>query len=283
MRSFQPTAFAEKQTLCEQSVNWITGAYRGYNTSGTSYAQAGTVANDIIVEQTEYTHDEAGNMIVGAVASRLNDVPTSGFGSTGTLSYGSNPKARITYVASWFDGIDRNIASANYGAIVSLTRPSTAPSSSSTVLVMARAFDDAGRMYQTTDAKGIINQTGFDNASRIIQTIEDVGGLARTTNFTWTLDNLVSTMTAVNSTTGDQTTTWLYGTTLADSGVARNDLLAATIYPNTDLSWATLTADQWASLTADQWAALRAYPVDTTFANYNRLGEKATFTDQEGC
>ena len=87
-------------------------------------------------------------------------------------------------------------------------------------------------------------------------------------------------MTAVNSTTGDQTTTWVNGTTLADSGVARNDLLRATIYPNTDLSWATLTAGQWASLTAAQWAALRAYPVDTTFVNYNRLGEQTTFTDQ---
>ena len=65
-------------------------------------------------------------------------------------------------------------------------------------------------------------------------------------------------------------------------GRSRNDLLSATIYPNNDLSWATLTADQWASLTADQWAALRAYPVDTTFVTYNRLGEQATFTDQRG-
>lgn len=44
-------------------VNWLTSSYRGYNTTGTSYAQAGTVAGDIIVEQLDNTFDEAGNTI----------------------------------------------------------------------------------------------------------------------------------------------------------------------------------------------------------------------------
>ena len=34
--------------------------------------------------------------------------------------------ARVSYTASWFDGIDRNIAGANYGAIASFTRPTRA-------------------------------------------------------------------------------------------------------------------------------------------------------------
>ena len=269
-----------KQTY--NGVGWVMSSYRGYNTSGVSYSQATTVSGDIIVEQKDNTYDEAGNIVGSAMSQRLNDAPASGTGSTGALSYGTNPKARVSYAASWFDGIDRFVASGSYGAIASFTRPTTPPSSSATILVTSTAYDDSGRAYQTTDPMGIVNQTGFDNANRTTQTIEDVGGLAHTTNYTYTLDGLIRTMTAVNSTTGDQTTTWVYGTTLPDSGAARNDLLRATIYPNTDLSWATLTADQWASLTADQWASLRAYPVDTTFANYNRLGEQATFTDQRG-
>jgi len=86
-----------------------------------------------------------------------------------------------------FDGVDRPIASANYGATASFSRPTTPPSSSSTVLVSATTYDEAGHVYHSTDPKGIVNQQGYDNASRTTQTIEDVGGLARTTNFTFTL------------------------------------------------------------------------------------------------
>ena len=191
-------------------------------------------------------------------------------------------QARVSYMATWFDGIDRSIASANYGAIASFTRPSTPPSSSATVLVNQTGYDDAGRAYQSTDPMGIVNQTNFDNANRTMQTIEDVGGLARTTNFTWTLDNLPASMTAVNCHTGDQTTWWIYGTTLADSGVARNDLLRCTAYPGAVLSWATLDSNGWANLTVDQWANLPVGPDNEhiTQFTYNRLGEQATFTDQ---
>ena len=44
-------------------VNWITSSYRGYNASGTSYSQATTVANDTILEQTDYTYDEVGDIV----------------------------------------------------------------------------------------------------------------------------------------------------------------------------------------------------------------------------
>jgi hypothetical protein len=37
---------------------------------------------------------------------------------------------------------------------------------------------------------------------------------------------------AKNNETGDQTTTWVYGTTLSDSDVARNDLLRAKEFPD---------------------------------------------------
>jgi RHS repeat-associated protein len=207
---------------------------------------------------------------------RLNDAsPTT----TGALTSGN---ARIMYTAAWSDGIDRQIASANYGAAASFTRPSTPPASSSTVLVNGRTYDLAGRIYQTSNPKSIVDQMGYDNASRTTQTIEDVAGLARTTNYTWTLDNNKATMTAVSPVTGDQTTAWLYGTTLAASGVARADLPSQTVYPDA-LGWSTLAVGQWANLGVDDWTALPLDPTgDVTSRTYNRLGEKLTFTDQRG-
>ncbi len=185
---------------------------------------------------------------------RLNDASAT---TTGALT---SSNARIMYAAVWSDGIDRQIASANYGAASSFTRPSTPPSSSSTVLVNGMTYDEASRVYQMTDPKSIVNQIGYDNASRTTQTIEDygTGKLNRTTNYTYTLDNLTATMVAVNSTTGNQTTTWTRGTTLTSSGVARNDLLASITYPD--------------SVSGS----------DVVSFAYNRLGEQRTITDQRG-
>ena len=54
-----------------------------------------------------------------------------------------------------------------------------------------------------------------------------------TTKTTYAPDGGVATLTAVNPATGDQTTTYLYGTALGNgNAIARSDLLAATVYPN---------------------------------------------------
>jgi RHS repeat-associated protein len=109
----------------------------------------------------------------------------------------------------------------------------------------------------------------------------DCGGLNRTTNFTYTLDNLIATMTAVNPATGNQTTTWTYGTTLADSGVARNDLLRHVQYPDIG-GWAGLSVGDWAQLGVDDWSALPAGAGDLVAYAYNRLGQQTGITDQRG-
>jgi RHS repeat-associated protein len=75
---------------------------------------------------------------------------------------------------------------------------------------------------------------------------------------TYNADNLVLTLTAKNPVTGDQTTRYEYGTTLADSGIARNDLRVAEIYPD-------------AADSADR----------VTFT-YNRQSQKTSKTDQNG-
>src|SRR6185437_13304580 len=111
------------------NIGWVIATYRGYNTSGTSWEQATTPSNDTIFEQAENTYDELGNVVSQATFQRLNDAT-----DVGPLSGSSQPMARVSYTANWFDGIDRQIASANYGAIGTFTRPTTPPASSDTVL-----------------------------------------------------------------------------------------------------------------------------------------------------
>ena len=76
--------------------------------------------------------------------------------------------------------------------------------------------------------------------------------------FTYTPDSNIATMTAKNPVTGDQTTRYRYGTVLADSDVARNDLRVAEIYPD--------AADS----------------TDCVSFTFNRQGEPDTKTDQNG-
>jgi YD repeat-containing protein len=92
----------------------------------------------------------------------------------------------------------------------SFTRPSAPPASSDTILVSETVYDDAGRVFRVIDPMGILNQTIYDSAGRTIHTIEDVGTgshLRRWTNYTYTLDNLIATLTADNAPLSLQTTT----------------------------------------------------------------------------
>jgi RHS repeat-associated protein len=245
--------------MAYNAMGWMTATYRGYNLSGSGYSEAIDLTNDTLVNQVLYTYDDAGNQVSQANCDRLNDAT-----GTGPLSEGTQPKARISYMAMWYDGMGRTISTANYGAISSFTRPDVTPSPSDTVLVSTNDYDDAGRLWKTVDPAGIENHTAFDDAGRTTQTIEayDSGSMSddtnRTTNYTYTLDNQVETIEALNDVTGDQTTTYTYGTTLSDSGVARNDLLQSVTYPD------SVSGSDEVSYT------------------YNRQGKKTTITDQRG-
>src|SRR5437763_1509509 len=80
----------------------LTKRYAGYNLTDTSYANASSVTSDTILEQAETSIDAASNAIQETTRSRYHN-------ATGTGELGSpastQPKARVTYVATWPDAL----------------------------------------------------------------------------------------------------------------------------------------------------------------------------------
>ena len=68
--------------------------YLGYDTDETAYADASSVSDDTIVEQSETTYDDAGNVLQTTTRQRFHNA--TGTGEL-TSPSGSQPKARVTY------------------------------------------------------------------------------------------------------------------------------------------------------------------------------------------
>ena len=236
------------------------------------------VSDDVILEQVEFTYDPAGNVIQTVTRQRYHNAPDN---QTGPLNDPSTtPKARVTYSTAYPDALGRTVATVEYGTNggSALTRPSTIPARSDNVLVNTTTFDGAGNVAETVDPSGMVTRLENDDAGRKTKVIENYqsgssssssssssGGCQpsddanRTTRFTYTPDGQQATLVAENPRTGDQTTTWTYGTTLADSDIASSQLLRSVAYPDSTGS------------------------TDTVRYSYDRLGERTTLTDQRGC
>lgn len=257
------------------SLGQLTTTYMGYDLDETSYADAGTVTGDTILEQSEMSYDDAGNVIESLIRMRYHDAPSS---QTGALQDPSTaPKSRVTYKATYPDAIGRIVATADYGTNggTSLSRSSTVPTRSDTALVSTTGFDSAGRAYQSIDPAAIETRQEYDAAGRTVKVIENYQATTssssssstgtnpsddtnRTTSTTYTPDGSVATLTAENSETGNQVTTYTYGTTLSDSEIASSMLLRTETYPD--------------SVDGN----------DVITHSYNRQGQPITRTDQLG-
>jgi YD repeat-containing protein len=131
-------------------------------------------------------------------------------------------------------------------------------------------YNDRGEAWQVADPKATVKRAVFDDAGRVIQTIENYqssgsgNDINKTTNFTYNGDGKLVTLTAINATTGNQVTTYVYGTTLSNSDVASSQLLRAVIYPDSTDSPNPLSG------------------TDHVEYRYNRLGERKQLKDQRG-
>ncbi|MEJ7594318.1 MAG: hypothetical protein WKF77_22505 [Planctomycetaceae bacterium] len=270
-----PAGSSRFTKMAYDSLGRASVRYSGYDLDETSYSEAGSVTDDTIMEQGETTFDNAGNAIQQTVRQRYHNSAASQLGALQNPS--ATPKARVTYTAMYPDALGRTIATANYGTNggTALSRSSTIPTRSDNVLVTSTVFSSAGNVQSSKDPMAIETRFEQDAVGRETKRIMNYvvsssssssssGGCAPSaeTNVTvetaYNADGNVSSITAKNSTTGDQTTQYVYGTTLSDSFVASSMLKRAEIYPDSvDSS-------------------------DKIFFEYNRLGETTKITDQGG-
>jgi RHS repeat-associated protein len=211
-----------------------------YTTDGggdSSWSDAGTVTGDAVLEQAECNYDADGNVILTTTRQRNHDETTTG--ALGNAS--TTPKARVSYMADYYDAANRLTATADIGTNggSSYTRPSSAPSRSDIVLVTSETYNAAGWMDSVTDPRGLVGKTYYDNFGRVTKAIEDyVDGTPsnnddKTTEYTYDGDGHTLTVQADLVSGAYEKTQFVYGVTTTDgSALNDNDLLAATEHPD---------------------------------------------------
>ncbi|MBI3860974.1 MAG: hypothetical protein HY290_03680 [Planctomycetia bacterium] len=258
--------------------------YTGYGTDA-SYADIFSVANDVILEQTETTYDAANNGIQTTQRLRYHNAAASQLSALGDPS--TTPHSRVTYSAIYFDALGRPVATADYGTNggIALTRSATIPARSDICLVNSTTFNARGEDYLATDTAGTVTYQSFDDVGRRLTLIENYIATSsssssssssnscaasddknRTTTFTFTADGVLATISAVNATTGNQTTTYQYGTTLSDSAIASSLLKRYEIYPDSvggsDQKAFTYNRQSQVTTLADQNGTVHSFDFD---------------------
>lgn len=89
----------------------VTKTYVTDGGGDTAYGDADDVTGDNVLQQSENTYDSNSHMIL--VTSKQHFHDDTGTGELGTASTGN--KARVSYLASYFDGADRLSASVDVG------------------------------------------------------------------------------------------------------------------------------------------------------------------------
>src|SRR5262249_19549199 len=84
------------------------------------------------------------------------------------------PKARVSYVAMYYDAADRLMATVKVGTNggSAYTRPSSVPSRSDTALVTDQTYNAAGAVEAVTDPRGLLAKTFYDALGRKTKTVE---------------------------------------------------------------------------------------------------------------
>jgi RHS repeat-associated protein len=259
--------------------NRVTAAYTtdggAVNNSGTpltAWSDAGSVANDVVVTETDSTYDPDGNATLTVTKDRLSTDSNSATGALGGPS--TSPDSSNSYVTDYYDAAGRLGAEVNYGT-TSESAPGAydaVPARSDSALVTSNTFDAAGNQDTVTDPRGIVTKSYFDMLGRTTETIAaftngtPTSSTNQKTDYTYDGNDDVLTMTAVMpSGTNSQTTAYIYGVgTTAGTDLFSNDLIAKVEYPNPSTGAASTSAAN-----------------DVSYS-YDNLGETTTKTDQNG-
>ena len=233
----KPGGSSAWQKTIYDGINRPIKQFLSYATEKTGYPYPIHVAHDTVMQQAENTYDAASNLIEKVTRDRFDNATGTGQLTSPT---GVQPQARVSFIVYWPDPLGRIVNRADYGTNggVALSPPATAPARSITILLTSTVYNNRGEPYQVVDPKGTVNQTTFDDAGRLTQLLENYvsGGTGpdqnRESDYTYNADSRVATFTAKNSSTGNQVTSYTYGTTLSNSDAASNDWLRTVTYPD---------------------------------------------------
>src|SRR5262249_648282 len=103
-----------------------------------SWADAGTVTGDAVLQQVETSYDADSNPILTTTRERFDSETATG----GLQDPSPSPKARVYSAAAYYDAADRRIADVDVGTAGGggYSRPSSVPSRSDTVLVTSYSY-----------------------------------------------------------------------------------------------------------------------------------------------
>jgi len=282
IKSLPPGANLFKKAAYD-SLGRRTTQYLGYDLDETSYADVGSVMDDTILEQSESIYDGASSVIETITRQRYHNAPAD---QTGPLGDPVNaPKARVTYAALYPDALGRTQAAANYGTNggTTLTRSSTIPTPSDEILVSLTAYDEAGNTLSMADPSGMVIRMRHDDVGRVVERIQNYqeapgssssssgncsasDDINVTVQTTYNADGNVATLAAINAETGNQVTTYVYGTTLSDSAVACSLLKRKEAYPDSvddgDTVRLTYNCQSQVTTRTDQNGTVHSYDYD---------------------
>jgi RHS repeat-associated protein len=201
----------------------------------TTWADAGSVANNNVLTQIDTQYDASGNPALVVRRERFHD--ENRLGALGDANATSLAKARASYVAMYYDAAnrltDRVAVGTNGGS--PYTPPAMVPPPSDTVLVTHTDYDAAGRIGDTIDPRGIVTAMTYDMLGRTTQTVAaytdgtPTDSSNRTTLFGYDGNNHLVSQSALLPDGSMQTTQYIYGVT---GVINSNDLLASVIYPD---------------------------------------------------
>jgi YD repeat-containing protein len=230
-------------------------------------------SNDRIYAQTDTSYDAASNVIQATQLSRYHDDSST----TGSLT---TSNSRPFYTAMYPDAIGRQQAVAVYGnAGTSFSRSATVPARSDTTLVTSTTFNSRGEAETETDPRGIVSKDEFDDAGRQMRHIENYlsGGSSSsgacvtadqnvTTEWAYNADGRAASVTALNATTGNQTTSYTYDATTGSGGsnINSKDLLTLITFADGSTAAFRYNAQGERIKLTDQNVTVHDYTYDTS-------------------
>jgi len=245
----------------------VSKAYLTDGGGDSTWADAGSVTGDTVLEQVEYQYDANSNLLLTTTRQRFHD--ESNTGALGTASSGT--LARVSYVANFYDALDRPTASVNLGTYngASYSWTSTIPGRSDTALVTSYGYDSAGHLESVIDPRAIESKQYHDAMGRVSKTIEaytngtPTDTTDKTVEYTYNSVGQILTLKVILPGSGEQTTQYLYGVdTTGGSALHSNNLLGEVRHPDKSTGAASASEDE--------------------HYTYNALGQILTATDRNG-